>query len=297
MTPDRRLWAHAVIGALASAGYWTVWIGSGSPIALYIALVVQPSIAVLVVMAISVQRRSLALALAATVPVLGPIAAVLSSTTIGTTNGSDLLHDPNARPVALDGAELARRLRSLPVCEALVSGDAEARSLALAKLTTRAAAEDVTTLRWARSASNSDASVDIAMAFEEVCARFDRESSVARTAATAAPSFNTHSEVFAVLHAGIVVGVVDSHLVSRVADEAARHCAAAVKFDATRGKELLAARVHLALLAHRPDEALALLEAAGIDVRGNAELTALFRDAAYATRRFDLIPEMKFGTV
>lgn len=293
---DRQLLGFAIVSAIVSAAYWALWIVTASRGALAITLIVHLAAAGLTAGLVERHRRPLAVALGVVVPVLGPLAAAFS-TIIAGRGGADLLHDPHATPIRIDGAEIARRLtHSMPVCEALASTDVEARRQALSKLKARGAAEDIAILRWARAQRRGDATVEVALAFEEISSRFEQQATAARALATASPSYATHSAAFLVLSAGIASGVVDGQLVGRVAAEGARHHEAAVALEPIRGRELLVARVRLELTLHRATEALALLADPDLDLSADTELGALYREAAYAARRFELVPEMSRGT-
>jgi len=293
MSPgDRRLLGYAIVAAIVPAAYWALWIVTDSSGVLAITLAVHVTAAGVTTGLVEPRRRSLALALGLVVPVLGPLAAALSTLVSGH-GGTDLIHDPHAVPARLDGAEIARRLtQSMPVCEALSSSNVEARRQALSKLRSRAAAEDIAILRWARSQRTGETAVEVALAFEEINSRFEQQAAAARAAALAAPTYASLSTVFLILSAAISTGIIDGQLVGRVAAESARHHDAAVALDPVRGRELLVARVRLELAMHRPSEALRLLNDAELDLAGHGELVALHRGAAYAARRFELLPGM-----
>lgn len=289
---DRRLCGVALVAVLVSAGAWALWIASSSAGTLFLALGVHFTVAGVISLVVAPSRRLLALALGASVPVLGPVAAAMSCVIAGR-GGADLLHDPHALSARIDRAELAHRLTgTIPVCEALASTDVAARRQALAKLKARGSAEDIAILRWARARHSGEATVEVALAFEEVCARFEHRAAAARRLAASAPAFESHAAAFVVLCDGIASGTVDGQLVARVAAEAARHHDAAVALDPNRGRELLAARARLELMMYRPSEALALLGAVAIESAANTELGALRSEAAYAARRFELVPEV-----
>lgn len=287
---DRELIAFAVVAALVSTAFWALWIVTAASSALVLTLILHGIAATLTAVLVPRRGRSLAIALALTVPVLGPLAAALSTIVAGRA-GQELLHDPHAVELRISGIEIARRLtQSLPACEALMSADIEVRRQALAKLKGRAASEDISTLRWARTQRRGDAAVEVALAFEEISARFEQQATIGRAAVRAAPTFESLSALFLVLATGITTGVVDSALVGRVAAEACRHHDAALAADPRRGRDLLAARARLELAVNRPAEALALLRARPLDLKNHRDLAQLYFEAAYAARRFDLVP-------
>lgn len=291
--PDRQLLGYAIVAAIVSAGYWTLWIVTESSVALALMLAGHLGAAALTARLVEPRRRPLAVALALVVPVLGPLAAAVSIIIAGR-GGDELLRDPHAVASRIDGADIARRLtQSTPLCEALTSSDLEARRQALSKLKRRATAHDITILRWARSQRTGDAAVEVALVFEEIGARFQHEVTTARAATLASPSYESFAAAFRTLSGGIAKGVVDAQLMTRLADEGARHHAAAIALDPIRARELLAARVRLELAMHRPAEALRLLD--DVDLAGSTELASLHREAAYGARRFELVPGLSHG--
>jgi len=287
---ERQLIAVTIVAAFVTAAYWALWIVTASGSALVLTLGLHVLCAGLTTSLIPPRHRALAFTLGLVVPVFGPLAAALSTVIVGRP-GADLLHDPHAVALRIGGAEIARRLtESLPACEALVSSSGEARRQALAKLKARAASGDIATLRWARTQPNGDAAVEVALAFEEITARFEHEATAARAAVAAAPSYAACAALFRILSSGILRGVVDAALVSRVAAEACRHHDAASLHDPIRARELLPDRARLELALHRPAEALALLRTRRLDLQAHRDLAQLYFEAAYAARRFDLVP-------
>ena len=287
---ERGLLALTIVAAIVCAAYWALWIATETSSALVLALFFHITSAGCTAYLMTPRRRSLALALGLVVPVFGPLAAALASVVVGRP-GADLLHDPHAVVAKTSGLEIARRLtESLPACEALVSSSTEARRQALAKLKARGTAEDVSTLRWARTQPHSDAAVEVALAFEEITARFEHDATTARATVKASPSYAASSALFQILTTGITTGVVDAPLVARLGAEACRHHDDAVIHDPVRAEELLAARVRLELAMHRPEQALARLTTKPLDLARHRDLAQLYFEAAYAARRFDLVP-------
>lgn len=285
---DRQVTVASIASAVAAGIGWAFFVAAGSSLSLALAIFFHLASAGLTAALVPPRRRALALALGLAVPVIGPLAAALTTLVRGT-GGAELIHDPHARARKLDGSEIARRLTgSLPACEALASADVDARRQALAKLTTRAAADDIAILRWALTQRSGDAAVEIALAFEEVSARFEQRASAARSAVKAAPSYASLATLFRILCEGITTGLVDAPLVGRIAAEARRHHDRALELDAERGHELLVHRARLELAVRRP--ALVLEMLAGQDIDNDHELYELYREAAYAARRFDLAP-------
>lgn len=287
---DLQLVAFTLVATIVGGAFWVPWVRTGSSATLVLAVVIHVCCAALTATLIPRRRRALAIALGLVVPVFGPLAAVLSTLVIGRP-GADLLHDPHAVVAKTSGLEIARRLtESLPACQALVSTSAEARRQALAKLKGRAAPEDIVTLRWARTQRNGDAAVDVALAFEEVSARFEEAATAARASSKSSPSYDSSASLFAILTHGITSGVVDAPLITRLGAEACLHHDIALGHDPIRGAQLLGRRVRLELAMHRPNEALAILGEKPLALQSQPELAELYFEAAYAARRFDLVP-------
>lgn len=275
---------------MTSSVTWSVWVASQATGALAIALGVQLVAGLAGALVAVPERRTLAAALACVVPIVGPIAGAWAADARG--HGSaELLPAPHG-PAHVDGLAIARRLTtSLPSCEALVSNDLEARRATIARLARRAAADDLAILRWARSHPDPDVAVEIALALEEVGERFEQRVHAARTAAIADPCFTTHAAVVREISAGIVSGVVDTPLIRTLVDEARVSYAAAIAAEPARARELIAAAARLELAMRRPTVARTLV-AGVLGSSADAELVALYNEAAYAARRFDLTPEL-----
>ena len=80
---DRQLIAFAVIAAMVSAAYWALWIATAASATLVLTLGLHIVAAVLTAVLIPRRSRPLALALALTVPIVGPLAAALSTIVAG----------------------------------------------------------------------------------------------------------------------------------------------------------------------------------------------------------------------
>ncbi len=290
---DRIAWATAASLTVASAALWLGWGTDQQSDSLAIALVIVTAVSsVLMAMVAPRDRRMLAVTLVLVAPLVGPIAAAWAIAARGR-GGDDLRKDPGERPKRIDGSELARKLtRALPPCEALVSVDGELRRATIARLASRASAEDLTVLRWARTRQDPELAVEIALALEDIDQRFERKLRAARAAAGGKPSYATHRGVFQLIADAILAGIVDAPLVAKLASEARIHHDAAIVADPERAKELLATRARLELAVRRPELVIALLdEAVAADPRG--ELGTLYIEAAYAVRAFEVITALE----
>lgn len=286
---DPLLWLSAGVAAFASAVTWGVWVTTDATGALALAVLVQLGAGVAMMLLSHRERRTLAVTLAVTVPVVGPLATAIIEGVRGQ-GGAELLADPEPPRQRLDGVEIARRLTaSLPPCEAIVSSNVDARRATIARLTQRAAADDIAILRWARNQDNADVAVEAALAFEEINQRFEQRVQAARAAAQAHPSFATHATALLAISDGIVTGIVDTALTGKLAEEARKHHEAALALEPSRALEIAAPRARIELATRRPAAALDVLTPA-ISKSADPELLELHIEAAYAARRFDLTP-------
>jgi hypothetical protein len=287
---DRAAWVTAAPLALASATLWAGWIACPD-VWLFAAVLVVVMLTACVLFALIAprRRRVLAVSLVLVLPVLGPFAAAWALGARGR-GGDDLIAEPPAPPEPIDGRALAQRLvRALPSCEALVSRDAELRRATISRLAGRASAEDVALLRWARTRKDRELAVDIALALEDIDQRFQRELTAARAAVAKRPSAANHVALFELIAGAAHSDIVDARLVSDLAAEARGHHEAAIAAEPGRTSELLAIRARFELAVRRPELAIAVLADAMTDAPTD-ELRALYTEAAYATRAFELIP-------
>jgi len=291
--PDPLLWTTAAIATITGAVTWGVWVATQATGALALALGVQVVAGIATALVTFAERRPLAAALALVVPVIGPVAGAWTADAHGS-GGVELLAPPEVAP-RIDGVEIARRLTaSVSSCEALLSPDVETRRATIARLVRRARPDDLAILRWARRNDDPAIAVEVALAFEDIGQRFEQRVHAARAAATADPSVATHAAAVRLISEGVVSGLVDAPLFGMLAEEARAHYEAAVALDPTIARELAAARARLELAVHRPALARDLL-AAALGTTADDELVALYSEATYASRRFDLTPGLTLG--
>jgi hypothetical protein len=283
-------WCVAIAVAIVEAGIWTASTARGSADLVLAAVSVQLA-SVLVIALPQPRRRMLAAAVSAAVPVVGPIAAILAVTVRGN-GGRDLLHDAHAETGRVDAHHVARSLvTEMPACDALSSSDRQVRWACLAKLAGRANASDLALLRWARTRTPGDIAVEIALALEDIVVRFESRAYAARESAARGLDYETRAGAFRVLVDGIHRGIVDEPAIARLANEARQHHEAAIAADPDRARELLADRARLELAVDRPEVALDMLTSS---LAGDASLIELYKQAAYAARRFELTGELTF---
>lgn len=288
MAPEQRArWRVPTAAAIAQAALWAGAIDRGGTFAVVTAIALQLGTVLPIVQSLP-RRRGLAAALSLTVPVVGPIAATLAASVSGH-RARELLRGPQPEPRRIDGHEIVNALvDAVPACEAVLSPNAEVRRSCLARLARRANASDIAILRWARAQSSGDIAVEIALALEDVVARFESRAADARRAAAVSPGYDAHAHAFRVLVAGICNGAVDEPAVESLAKEARHHHEAARAADGDRARELLADRARLELAVDQPGQVIEMLA----PFAGDGELAPLFEQAAYAARRFELAPEL-----
>lgn len=292
MAPDARTrWYIAVANAIGVALLWAVAIASGHGHVFVAAALLQLASTFAIVWNLP-RRRGLAAALGLAVPVVGPIAATLAVTVSGH-RGQDLLRDPLAETLRIDGPRIVDALvGALPACEAVLSTNPEIRRASLARLARRATASDLAILRWARAQSSGETAVEIALVLEDVVARFETRMSAAQAAASNQPDYEARAHVFRVLVDGVCNGLVDDPVIEQLASEARVHHDAAVAADPERAHELFADRARLELALDRPEVVLDMITPL-LRTRGDADLVSLYKQAAYAARRFELAAELK----
>jgi hypothetical protein len=279
-------WSGAICATSATSLWWVLWITTAAMIALLVAVLVQVVGVVLVAWDAPKRHTGLAIAIGVVFPAIGPLAALAA--TVQGRGGRELLHDPHAKARPTNGQEIARSLAGAPpTLEAVVSTDPDMRRTVLANLSRRATSADIEILRWARARCGGDVALEVALAFDEASERFEHRAAVARAAVEQERSYVAAAHAFRILVEGIQSGIVDPPGIARLAAEARKYHDAAVAADSERARELLVARARLELTDHQPAAALEVLEQANLS-DPNPELNALYKQAAFAARRFDL---------
>lgn len=240
-------------------------------------------------------RRQLAVAMVFTLPVLGAALAATAALVPG--RGRDELLPRRGWPRQREtGVVVARRLvAGVPICESLL-GDPESRRAALAALQRESDARAVALLRWAVNQPDPDLGVEAALALEELSTRSSRRAADACTAMERQPCRDNALAAAQELAAPIHNGLAEPSLVTALADQARSYYERAAALDPARAGELAAPRARLELAVLRPEVALALLEPALQANPGDGGLRALYREAAHASRRFELLPGGAYGT-
>jgi hypothetical protein len=271
--------AILLLGALPHAGGF---LASGL-------LHVTAAVAVLRLRGAEPTRRLLAAAMIFSLPLIGVAMAALVVSLRGRGN-SELLTRSAPVPRAGAGAELARRLTAGgPACEALLASDAEARHAAMSSLQRDADARAITLLRWALAQPAPELALEAALALEELSARYAERSAEACAEAERRPSRDSALAAAEVIASAIYNGLADPALLPVIAAQARDYYRMAARLDEPRAGELACARARLELAMLDPGAALALLEPVLAANAGDARLLELYRDAAHAARRFELL--------
>jgi hypothetical protein len=281
------------IGVAGSAIAWTLWVASPDATFLILAVYMQVVPGFVLAWMARPDRCAMIVIVAVLVPVIGPIASLYIDRERGR-GGAELLGDSiGLTSKQLSGSEIAQRLvGALPPCEALVSGDADVRRATITQLSWRARSEDIAILRWARNQRDTDVAIEAALALSEVEQRFEHSLREARAAVAAQPSFSSHAALVSAICSGVITGIVDPPLISKLAFDARKHFLAANVADPDAARELVIPYVRLELAARRPDLALALTKRA-LARSTDPVLVQLYTEAAYAARRFDLVPGLR----
>jgi hypothetical protein len=289
---DAILWLPTFAASMASAVGWGEWVTTQEAGWLMLALFAQVIAGTVIAAMAAPDRRTLVAFVALLTPIIGPIAGMYIDQLRGE-GGADLLADIEPVHHRIDGAAIARALTgALPPCEALVSGDAEARAATLMRLTQRGRSEDIAILRWACEQPGIEVSVEAALALAELEQRFEERLTEARATAAESATYEAHAALVTAICDGVTTGIVDAPLISKLTSEARKHYVAAHLADPTRAPELVTARARLELAARRPDLALAVTKRA-LAHSADPALIRVFTEAAYAARRFDLVPGLR----
>lgn len=276
------------VAVLLNAVTWCEAVLSQAPEILGLTLAVQVITGLAIVCEIRRERQVLGVAVAVSMPIIGPLATAFVDRTRGR-SAHGLLAEPGLPHRAFDGLDVARALVSCPPpCEAIVSGSTESRRAAIGRLADRAAHDDIAILRWARNQQDSDVAVEAALALEDVGQRFDDRIAAARQAVAATPSAVHHIALVHAIAEAMVAGLVDMPLVGKLADEARTHYEAAISLDPSTGTALAEPRARVELAADNPTAALDAL-APVITTSADEHIARLHDEAAYAARRFDLV--------
>lgn len=266
----------AIVAALINAAAWGTWLAVDTPALFALAVVIQLGFGAAMWFVVRPERRDLAAVLSITLPVVGPLATAWIDGIEGT-GGADLLADRETPKMPVNGSAIAQRLTSsLPPCEAILSTDVDARRATIARLAERAEADDIAILRWARNVDDPEVAVEAALALEEIGQRFDDALSTAD---------EPRAIVLAISQA-IAAGVVDHAQVGNLVDQARRSYAMIARPDI----DLVLARARMELAARQPRVALGVLKTM-IAATDDPRLIQLHSEAAYAARRFDLLPQ------
>lgn len=276
MRHDSYALVPAVVAALINAAAWGTWLAVDAPALFALAVVIQIGFGAAMWLVVRPERRDLAAVLSITLPVVGPLATAWIDSIEGH-GGAELLADREPPKPPVNGSAIATRLTaSLPPCEAIVSADVDARRATIARLAERAEADDIAVLRWARNLDNPEVAVEAAMALEEIGQRFEE----------ALQSATEPRDIVVAIAQAVIGGVVDHAQVGKLVGVARTHYNVIARPDI----DLVLARARMELAARQPRVALGVLKTM-IAATDDPRLIALHTEAAYAARRFDLLPQ------
>lgn len=250
---------------------------------------VTAAVAVLRLRGAEPSRRLLAAAMIFSLPLVGVAMAVLVVSLRGR-GGGELLARREPVQRSESGAELARRLTAGgPACQLLLATDAETRHAAVSTLQREADARAITLLRWSLAQRDPDLALEAALALEELSARYAERSAQACAEAERRPSRDSALAAAEVIASALHNGLADPALLPVIAAQARDYYCMAARLDEPRAGELAWARARLELAMLDPAAALALIEPVlGTNV-DHERLLELYRDAAHAARRFELL--------
>lgn len=207
-------------------------------------------------------RRLLAIALTATLPLVGAMMAVLALSVRGQAQLAEPMPPADSEAPPMDASAIRRAACALPACEALLAAKAEERRALLAVLTRRADRSAVEMLRWALTAPNRDLALEAALALEEISSTFERRLADARAELTRMPTRATAMAAGDLVAHAIDARIVDPTLIGPLYAEARRCYALAEELDPAAAAVIAAAWARLELAALKPDLALEIVERA-----------------------------------
>jgi hypothetical protein len=234
-------------------------------------------------------RRLLAAAMTFSLPLIGVAMAVLVVRVRGR-GGDEFQTRLEPVPRSESGAELARRLTAGgPACESLLAVDAETRHVAVRSLQRDADAGAITLLRWSVTQPDPDLALEAALALEDLSAQYAERSAQACAEVVRRPSRDNALAAAEMVASAIHNGLADPALLPMIAAQARAYYRKAAQLDEQRAGELTWARARLELAMLDPEAALALIEPVLAANADDERLLALYRDAAHAARRFELL--------
>lgn len=234
-------------------------------------------------------RRLLAAAMTFTLPVVGAAIAVLVHTIPGR-GGDELLTRREPVRWPMSGAAVALRITGgAPACESLMA-DVDSRRTMLAALQRDPDARAIALLRWSTMQADPDLAIEAALALEDLSARYATRAAAACADMGRQPSRERALAAAEELARPIHNGLTEPALVRALAAQARCYYDQAASMDEARRGELAWARARLELAVLRPDAALILLAPVLALAPEDHRSLALYRDAAHAARRFELLP-------
>ena len=250
-------------------------------------LAVAPSAIAVVWMPRSSNRWFLGVTLALTIPVVGPLLALLVIRTQGTNQIEQDLDAQRTPPRHQTyPAAIARAGGMPPLLDRLMSPDRELRLSALEALSWRSDRDAVDLLRWTIKHGLPDAVLDAALTLEELELHWQRRFDEAVEASESSPSFETCIAAADLAIEGLESGIADPAISAGLVAVARASCDRAAGLDPSRADDVGLRRARLELAAGDPTTALEICNAI---IRAGASVSHDLRDlrarARFAVRQ------------
>lgn len=259
----------------------------GTPVAIICALLVHLALVATVVRRMPAgSRRQLAATWMLALPGIGLPIAFLTMRTRG--NG-DMGEFQRSAPVSreqLPSQHVRAVAGHVPICERLSSGVPRTRRSALTALAARRDADAVTILRWAVRQPDGELALDAALTLDELVDSYEARRVETRAKIALVPTFENFVEAAYIIVDALWTRLADDAMVHALAEEASGYFARAIALVPERVRELAESRAKVAIIALRPEDAIAYLEAEMQQPRPNERIVALYNQAVAHARQY-----------
>lgn len=260
---------------------------------LTVSLLMLPSLVALCLLPKQPSRRVLCIALSLTIPIAGPILALVAARVQGSAGGVE--EPPRLEPEQVVCADDVRRMAELPpLLDQLVSSSPSDRLAALVTLSTRADASAALLLRWTVDHGPPAAVLDAALTQQELDVRQEQQLRAAMDALAAEPSFEHALAAGDAAAYGILTQTADPAITPMLAQQARDLYAQASSLDEAGAHwHLVTVRLaRLELAAGRPSVAAEMATRLRADSGDDPELHQLCDEIFFCARRFDQLTEL-----
>lgn len=253
-------------------------------------LLAAPSLASLALIPRSSSRWSLGVALAITVPVLGPVLALVVVNVRGTGQVTRDLRWTEVLPPDERSEEVHLAAGQPSLLDRLLSLRSDERLGAIVALSHRGDERASSLLRWVVLHGDRDAVLDAALTLEDLELRWERRRDSAIDALRESPTFERALGAADATAEGIYFGLADRAICGELAARARALYDRAVELDPSMAAVVGVRRARLELAAGDPLLALSLLDrhCAGLSRSERVEALVLRSRAAFAGRRAGL---------